>query len=233
MLALLALGKNQLAVCDRCFGLVSTNSDPITSARHDSWRPGNVCYVTIWAHPFYTRSAVLDVTCTRKDVPTMAFLERALSAVGLRPRSQVAVGQPAPDFTLFDSEGQAVSLGELIKQGPVLLAFYPRAFTSGCTHELRSYATQQAELSAKGAQLCAISVDDRETLARFRASLGATFRFLSDPDGEVSRQYGGVSGGTANRITVTVGQDGRVSRITSGLSAIFPGADIESCPIGR
>jgi thioredoxin-dependent peroxiredoxin len=160
----------------------------------------------------------------------MAFFDRALSAVGLRPRSQVAVGEPAPDFTLFDTEGQAVSLKQLLARGPVILAFYPKAFTSGCTHELRSYTARETELAAKGAQLCAISVDDRETLARFRASLGASFRFLSDPDGEVSRLYGGVSLGTANRITVTVGQDGRVSRVTSGLSAIFPGADIEDCP---
>jgi thioredoxin-dependent peroxiredoxin len=161
----------------------------------------------------------------------MAFLDRALSAVGLRPRSRVAVGDMAPDFTLFDTEGQAVSLRRLLDRGPAILAFYPRAFTSGCTHELRSYAQHEEELAAKGAQLCAISVDDRETLGRFRASLGASFRFLSDPDGEVARLYGGVSGGTANRMTVTVGQDGRITKITSGLSAIFPGADIEDCPI--
>jgi thioredoxin-dependent peroxiredoxin len=160
----------------------------------------------------------------------MAFLDRALSAVGLRPRSRVAVGDPAPDFTLFDTEGQAVSLKRLLERGPAILAFYPRAFTGGCTHELRSYAKQEAELAAKGAQLCAISVDDRETLARFRASLGAAFPFLSDPDGEVARLYGGVSMGTANRITVTVGQDGLITKITSGLSAIFPGSDIEACP---
>ena len=49
--------------------------------------------------------------------------------------------------------------------GRSILAFYPRAFTSGCTHELRSYAEHEPELASKGAQLCAISVDDRETLA--------------------------------------------------------------------
>jgi thioredoxin-dependent peroxiredoxin len=160
----------------------------------------------------------------------MAFFDRALSAVGLRPRAQVAVGERAPDFTLFDTEGRAVSLKDLLRQGPVILAFFPRAFTSGCTHELRTYAQQENQLAAKGAQLCAISVDDRETLGRFRASLGASFRFLSDPDGEVARLYGGVSGGTADRITVTIAQDGKVTRITSGLSAIFPGADIKDCP---
>jgi peroxiredoxin len=161
----------------------------------------------------------------------MAFFDRALSAVGLRPRARVAVGERAPDFTLFDTAGQAVSLKDLLRQGPVILAFFPRAFTSGCTHELRSYAQHETELSAKGAQLCAISVDDRETLGRFRTSLGASFRFLSDPEGEVARLYGGVSGGTADRLTVTIGQDGNVTRITSGLSAIFPDTDIKDCPV--
>jgi thioredoxin-dependent peroxiredoxin len=160
----------------------------------------------------------------------MAFFDRALSAVGLRPRARVAVAERAPDFTLFDTEGQATSLAELLRQGPVILAFFPRAFTSGCTHELRSYAQHETELSRKGAQLCAISVDNRETLGRFRRSLGASFRFLSDPDGDVARLYGGVSLGTADRLTVTIGQDGIITRITSGLPAIFPAADIKDCP---
>ena len=162
----------------------------------------------------------------------MAFLDRALSAVGLRPRSQVAVGEPAPDFTLFDTEGQAVSLRELLDRGPAILAFYPRAFTSGCTHELRSYAQHEEELAAKGAQLCAISVDDRETLARFRTSLGASFRFPVRP-----RRRGGAPSTAASRAAPPTASPSPSARtaasrsITSGLSAIFPGADIEDCPI--
>ena len=77
----------------------------------------------------------------------------------------------------------------------------------------------------------AISLDDRETLRRFRESLGATFPFLSDPDGRVSRLYGGVSMGTANRITVDIDSDGTIAHVTQGLGAILPDKDIEACPL--
>ncbi len=159
----------------------------------------------------------------------MAFLDRALRKVGLRTDVQVAVGQPAPDFTLTDSDGQPVTLSEAVRLGPVMLAFFPRAFTSGCTHELRTYTDEQQRLAGKGAQLFAISVDDGETLARFRKSLGAPFRFLSDPGGQVAARYGGVTSGQANRITVTVGPDRLITRITAGLPAIFPRGDIDAC----
>lgn len=159
----------------------------------------------------------------------MAFLDRALRAVGLRTDVQVAVGQPAPDFTLNDSDGQAVTLSEAVKQGPVMLAFFPRAFTSGCSHELKTYTEEQPLLAGKGVQLFAISVDNQETLARFRTSLKAPFRFLSDPEGKVAARYGGVTSGQANRITVTVGPDRLITRITPGLPAIFPRGDIDAC----
>ena len=77
----------------------------------------------------------------------------------------------------------------------------------------------------------AISLDDVATLRRFRASIGATFPFLSDPDGRVSRLYAGVSLGSANRVTVDIDADGTIAHVRQGLSAIFPNADIKACPL--
>jgi peroxiredoxin len=162
----------------------------------------------------------------------MAFLRRVRSALGLGEDAPVSVGQQAPAFTLTDTEGQPVALQQLIAGGPVLLAFFPRAFTGGCTREMRAYASQHEALGARGARVVGISTDDRQTLARFKASLSAPYTFLSDPDGVVSRQYAGVSLGTANRVTVTVGTDGRIVRITAGLPAIFPAGDIAACAVG-
>jgi peroxiredoxin Q/BCP len=159
-------------------------------------------------------------------------LDRVRSALGLGSAAPVAVGQRAPDFSLTDSDGQTVTLGQLISRGPVLLAFFPRAFTGGCTREMKAYTSQHEELAGRGARVVGISVDDVDTLARFKASLGAPYTFLSDPEGAVSRQYAGMSMGTANRVTVTVAPDGTISRITTGLPAIFPGSDIAACSIG-
>lgn len=161
----------------------------------------------------------------------MAFMNRVKSALGLGEGAPVAVGQRAPSFTLPDTEGRSVSLEELYADGPVLLAFFPRAFTAGCTREMRAFTGQQDDLTARGARVVGISTDDPDTLARFKASLGAAYTFLSDRDGAVSRQYAGVSLGTANRVTVTVAPDGRVTRVTTGLAAIFPGGDIGACPL--
>lgn len=159
----------------------------------------------------------------------MAMLDRVRSALGLGSAAPVAVGQRAPGFSLTDSDGQTVTLDQLISRGPVLLAFFPRAFTGGCTREMRAYATQHQDLEARGARVVGISVDDVDTLARFKASLAAPYTFLSDPDGKVSQQYAGVSMGTANRVTVTVAPDGTVARVTTGLPALFPASDIAAC----
>jgi len=79
----------------------------------------------------------------------------------------------------------------------------------------------------------AISTDDVETLRRFRASLGAPFPFLSDPGGVVSARYAGVWGRSANRVTVTIDRDGTIARVTEGLGAILPEADVRACPTAR
>jgi peroxiredoxin Q/BCP len=161
----------------------------------------------------------------------MAFLQSVLGFLRPGPAGNVAVGQPAPDFTLPDSDGNPVNLKTVLSKGTVILAFYPAAFTSGCTHELRTYAGRYHELVTRGAQLLAISVDDAATLARFKESLVAPFSFLSDVGGVVSRLYGGITaGGHSNRMTVTIGSDGIITRITAGALALFPGGDIAACP---
>jgi thioredoxin-dependent peroxiredoxin len=161
----------------------------------------------------------------------MSLLERALGSLGRR--APLSVGDAAPEFTLTDSDGKPVTLAELVAAGPAILAFFPRAFTAGCSKELRGYRDRHAEVVERGARVVGISVDDPPTLARFKQSLGAPYTFLSDPGGRVSRLYAGVSAGTANRVTVTVAPDGKVRRITAGLSAIFPGGDIEACALAR
>lgn len=84
----------------------------------------------------------------------------------------------------------------------------------------------------KGAQVVAISTDDRQTLAAFRKKLAAPFPFLSDPGGKVSTVYAGLTGsGTAKRTTVVVGEDGKIRSVTEGIAAVFPEGDIASCPL--
>ena len=100
----------------------------------------------------------------------------------------VAVGEPAPDFTLLDQDRQRVSLSAL-RGGPVLLVFYPFAFSALCGSEL---GRLRDSLSAyAGVTVLAVSTDPVYALKAFRALEGYDFQLLSDfwPHGEVARAY--------------------------------------------
>lgn len=97
-------------------------------------------------------------------------------------------GQPAPDFTLYSSEKEQVTLSE--QQGhPVLLLFFPLAFTSVCTTELCSVRDNMSWYDRLGARVFGISVDALQSLAKFKAEQGFNFTLLSDFNKDVSRAY--------------------------------------------
>jgi len=142
-----------------------------------------------------------------------------------------AAGPKAADFTLTDSEGQQVALHDLLVKGPVILAFFPKAFTGGCTKEMTGYTERTAKVQAKGAQIVAVSIDDPATLKKFKESLGANFAFLSDPQGKVASQYGGLmDNGMAKRATFVIAQDGTIGHTDQGTDSINPDPAVEACP---
>ncbi len=99
------------------------------------------------------------------------------------------LGQPAPDFTLFNNKKEAVTLSAL-RGRMVVLAFYPAAFTGVCEKELCTLRDQFAGLEGSGAQVLGISVDMPFSNNAFAAKTGATFPLLSDVHREVTRAYG-------------------------------------------
>ena len=101
----------------------------------------------------------------------------------------VQVGQPAPSFSLYDSEKKKVSL-EDFKGKNVLLLFFPQAFTGTCTKELCSMRDNIALYDQVNAQVLGISVDSLFTLARYKDDQQLNFPLLSDFNKEVSKAYG-------------------------------------------
>ena len=97
-------------------------------------------------------------------------------------------GSPAPDFTLYSSEKEKITLSEL-KGQPVLLLFFPLAFTSVCTAELCAVRDTLDWYNKIEAKVFGISVDSPQTLARFKADQQLNFTLLSDFNKEVSRAY--------------------------------------------
>jgi peroxiredoxin len=127
----------------------------------------------------------------------------------------VDVGTKAPDFTLPDHERQAVTLRQYRGQ-PVVLAFFPAAFSSVCTKELCTFRDSMARLNSAKAQVYGVSVDTFFTLKAFQDAQGYNFPLLSDFNKEVIKDYGvfnedmiGLKG-IAKRAVFVIDKDGIV-----------------------
>jgi thioredoxin-dependent peroxiredoxin len=158
---------------------------------------------------------------------TASLIAMLLGATSLK------VGDKAPDFTLLDQDGKSVSLSDALKSGPVILAFYPKAFTPGCTRQNSNFRDKYAEVEKKGAQVFGISTDSVETQRKFKAEYKLPYELLSDPDGKVAKQYPGTMAliGVAGRANFVIAQDGTISQIVEGSDAIDPNSAIAACPL--
>jgi peroxiredoxin Q/BCP len=139
------------------------------------------------------------------------------------------VGRRAPDFSLpwanRDGVGPVEAPYQLASDRgrTVVVAFYPRDFTSGCTSQMRTFAEQYDSLFGPEVTLVGISADSVTTHSRFAASLRLPFRLLSDPDQRVSKQYASKDAGGYNRRTVyVIGPDGRVKYRNLKFNALDP-----------
>jgi thioredoxin-dependent peroxiredoxin len=103
--------------------------------------------------------------------------------------TRLAPGDTAPDFTLPDAQGNAVSLSAL-RGKRVIIYFYPAAMTPGCTKEACDFRDSLSSLAASGFAVIGISPDSPAKLAKFAERDGLTFPLLSDPDHKVLDAYG-------------------------------------------
>ena len=102
-----------------------------------------------------------------------------------------AVGAAAPSFNLTTNEGKQVSLNDF-KGKWVVLYFYPKDFTQGCTIEARNFQRDLAKYEAVNAVILGVSVDNAESHKEFCAKEGLNFKLLADTDAKVSEQYGSI-----------------------------------------
>lgn len=141
------------------------------------------------------------------------------------------VGKRAPDFSLPWANREGVGPIESPYQlasdrgKTIVVAFYPRDFTTGCTAELKTFAQQYDSLFGPDVTVVGISTDSVTTHSRFAASLNLPFRLLSDPEQRVSKQYASKDSGGYNRRTVyVIGPDGRVKYRNMKFNALDPQA---------
>ena len=134
-------------------------------------------------------------------------------------------GAKAPDFTLPDQDGAAVTLSQL-RGRRVVLYFYPRADTPGCTTQACSVRDHSADYEAAGAVVLGVSPDTVEDIKRFHGGQGLNFTLLADADHAVAEQYGtwgekkmyGKTYMGVRRATFLIDEEGRVAHVIPKVS---------------
>jgi len=133
---------------------------------------------------------------------------------------QPVAGTQAPDFSLTTSDGSQISLKDYRGKW-VVLYFYPKDFTSGCTMEARNFQRDLAKFEQSGAVVLGVSVDTAQSHKDFCAKEGLNFKLLADPDAKVSTEYGSVMDykgeKLAARNTFIINPNGEIAKVYTGV----------------
>jgi peroxiredoxin Q/BCP len=134
----------------------------------------------------------------------------------------VQVGQPAPDFTLPAASGDKVSLADYRGRKVVVLYFYPKDNTPGCTKEACAFRDSYEVFTDAGAEVIGVSSDSTDSHDGFAARHSLPFVLVSDADGSVRKSYGvpRALGVLPGRVTYVIDSDGIVRHVFSSLTAI-------------
>jgi peroxiredoxin Q/BCP len=147
-------------------------------------------------------------------VVAVAFV--TVRATGQNDQAMPAVGQVAPGFTLPSQDGTQISL-DSFRGKWVVLYFYPKDMTSGCTIEAHNFQRDQAQYDAANAVILGVSVDTPESHKQFCTKEGLTFRLLADPEHKVVEAYGSLGNymgiKIASRHTFLIDPAGKIVRV--------------------
>jgi len=153
-------------------------------------------------------------------LPAVVGLITLVSVQAAETQKQPAAGTPAPDFSLTTSDGSQVSLKDYRGKW-VVLYFYPKDFTSGCTLEARNFQRDLAKYEEAGAVVLGVSVDTAQSHKDFCAKEGLNFKLLADPDAAVSTEYGSVMDykgeKLAARNTFIINPQGEIAKVYTGV----------------
>src|SRR5438093_5185583 len=135
-------------------------------------------------------------------------------------QTQPELGKPAPDFSLATGDGSQISLKDYRGKW-VVLYFYPKDFTSGCTMEARNFQRDLAKYNESDAVILGVSVDTAQSHKDLCAKEGLNFKLLADPDGKISTEYGSVMDykgqKLAARNTFIINPKGEIAKVYTGV----------------
>lgn len=136
-----------------------------------------------------------------------------------QPATRVDVGSFAPDFVLPDASGKHVRLNDLLQEGPIVLYFYPKDNTRGCTAEACAFRDSYEVFRNAGAEVVGVSTDTEASHEKFAAQHDLPFILLSDEDGSVSKRYGATAlfGLLTGRVTFVIDKTGTVQHVFNSM----------------
>ncbi|MTJ06261.1 MULTISPECIES: peroxiredoxin [unclassified Anabaena] len=137
----------------------------------------------------------------------------------------LAVGTDAPAFTTKDTNGNTVSLSDFAGK-TVVLYFYPKDDTPGCTKQACSFRDAKPEYSTKGIVVLGVSADDEAAHQAFTSKYNLNFPLLADTDKSIITAYDVDGGGYAKRVTYVIGTDGKITHIDTAVNTVTHASDV-------
>lgn len=142
--------------------------------------------------------------------------------------AELKVGDPAPNFSLVGTDGKTYNLADFKDKSAVVVAWFPKAKTGGCTKECKNMKAEGAAIRNYNVAYFTASVDDPKLNKEFSDDLGLDYPILSDPTKKTATEYGILNAerGVSNRVTFYIGIDGKILAIDKAVKTDTHGADI-------
>jgi peroxiredoxin Q/BCP len=137
----------------------------------------------------------------------------------------LAVGTQAPGFSVKDTNGNTVSLRDFTGK-TVVLYFYPKDDTPGCTKEACSFRDSYSEYQGKDIVVLGVSMDDEASHQQFTNKFNLPFPLLADVDGSITNAYDVAGGGYAKRVTYVIDGDGKIIKVYDSVKTDTHASDI-------
>jgi peroxiredoxin Q/BCP len=158
----------------------------------------------------------------------LALLGLLAFGVSMADAAELKVGDDAPEFTMMGSDGKEHKLSDYKGKQAVVIAWFPKAFTGGCTAECKSMRENGQAIKAYDVAYFTASTDTAEENTKFAKSLDLDYPILSDPTKATSKAYGVLNEmrGMAQRWTFYISKDGKIAAIDKEVKTMSHGKDI-------
>ncbi len=170
------------------------------------------------------------IRIARRMTTTIMGLGIGLALLAGAARAELKVGDKAPDFTMQGSDGKTYTLDQFKGKSAVVIAWFPKAFTGGCTKECKSFRANSKALKDLNVAYFTASVDTPELNRKFAESLDLDYPILSDPEKTAAQAYGVMmpTRPLTNRWTFYIDKDGIIKEIDKKVNTDKAGEDLAS-----